>query len=527
MTKYYLKSNVVVEPLCWKWYAWSHLISPLTASMNITFRHLRLMENFINKPNEYRNIKNQKFESGPIVQLKQSKKMDVTQLLEETKLQCKELIELATNIKLLSEVLLNVNGGTLENIYPNISPKLRGLVELVYDINHHAGIRFFEPLLYQDYYTSDSQGILLYEMNSDWRPFILGTPRIEDDTCVYLPCKFDAHELDAIFKSQRDGIELQEIINSLAIPSHKRQKFISFFTETPPARIAKNEYQEPGVRVRYFGHACVLLQTKEVNILLDPLMSYQYHSGIDRYTYDDLPNVIDYVLITHAHQDHFSVENLLKLKHRIRHIIVPRNSKGNIADPSLKYILQKLGFQSIYTLNELDSINVPGGQITALPFIGEHAELDIQSKLTYGVNLDKKKFYFAVDANNFDNHVYERAFKNIAPIDVMFIGMECDGGPLNWLYGSLITTAYDKEITKTRTLSGSNFPKAYALAKQSQCKEAYVYSMGQEPWLNYIMNINYTEDSLQIIESNKFIAQCRNDDVKSERLFGKKEWIYK
>ncbi|MEO6719971.1 MAG: hypothetical protein ABIN67_06455, partial [Ferruginibacter sp.] len=31
----YLKPNVVLEPLVDKWYAWSHLISPATAAMNI------------------------------------------------------------------------------------------------------------------------------------------------------------------------------------------------------------------------------------------------------------------------------------------------------------------------------------------------------------------------------------------------------------------------------------------------------------------------------------------------------------
>ena len=34
--KMYLKPNVVMEPLVDNWYAWSHLISPATAAMNIT-----------------------------------------------------------------------------------------------------------------------------------------------------------------------------------------------------------------------------------------------------------------------------------------------------------------------------------------------------------------------------------------------------------------------------------------------------------------------------------------------------------
>jgi hypothetical protein len=40
--KLYLKPNVVVEPLVDHWYAWSHLIPPATAAMNIVGRSRRL-----------------------------------------------------------------------------------------------------------------------------------------------------------------------------------------------------------------------------------------------------------------------------------------------------------------------------------------------------------------------------------------------------------------------------------------------------------------------------------------------------
>ena len=49
--------------------------------------------------------------------------------------------------------------------------------------------------------------------------------------------------------------------------------------------------------------------------------------------------------------------------------------------------------------------------------------------------------------------------------------------------------------------------------------------MGQEPWLNYIMALKYSPDSVQILESDKFIQTCKNNNIESERLFGRKEWI--
>lgn len=55
------------------------------------------------------------------------------------------------------------------------------------------------------------------------------------------------------------------------------------------------------------------------------------------------------------------------------------------------------------------------------------------------------------------------------------------------------------------------------------CKEVYAYAMGQEPWLNHVMTLKYTEQSRPIIDSNPLIHDCRSRGVRAERLFGKKE----
>jgi hypothetical protein len=50
-----------------------------------------------------------------------------------------------------------------------------------------------------------------------------------------------------------------------------------------------------------------------------------------------------------------------------------------------------------------------------------------------------------------------------------------------------------------------------------------VYAMGQEPWLNYVMSIKYTEQSRPIVESNRLINECHARGMTAERLFGEKE----
>src|SRR5205085_7580529 len=127
--------------------------------------------------------------------------------------------------------------------------------------------------------------------------------------------------------------------------------FRSFFTEEEPAEPAK--YTGEGIRIRYFGHACVLLETKGLSILMDPALSYSYDNGIERYTYRDLPEVIDYVLITHSHQDHVMFETLLQLRHKIKHLVVPRSHGGNLEDPSTKLVLKNIGFNSVIEIDEM------------------------------------------------------------------------------------------------------------------------------------------------------------------------------
>jgi hypothetical protein len=74
-----------------------------------------------------------------------------------------------------------------------------------------------------------------------------------------------------------------------------------------------------------------------------------------------------------------------------------------------------------------------------------------------------------------------------------------------------------------RRLAGSNYERGIDIVKRFGCKEAYVYAMGQEPWLNYIMSVKYTDQSNPIVASNKLIEDCRSRGLHAERLFGEKE----
>ena len=64
----YLKPNVVLEPLVDDWYAWSHLISPATAAMNIVGRHHTITESYISAPSIHAEaVLNAKMRGGPFM----------------------------------------------------------------------------------------------------------------------------------------------------------------------------------------------------------------------------------------------------------------------------------------------------------------------------------------------------------------------------------------------------------------------------------------------------------------------------
>jgi L-ascorbate metabolism protein UlaG (beta-lactamase superfamily) len=325
---------------------------------------------------------------------------------------------------------------------------------------------------------------------------------------------------------KQDPKALNELKEQLRVGRHDEAAFGSFFTpEAPPP--ATPRYNGPGVRLRYFGHACILLETKEVAILVDPAISYAHPNARQRYTYLDLPRVIDYVLITHAHTDHIMLESLLQLRHKTRNIIVPRSGNGCLEDPSLKLVLQHIGFKNVTEIAPLETVEVPGGEITGVPFLGEHGDLNVASKIAHLVRLQEKTFLLAADSNNIEPRLYERVFEVVGDILVLFLGMECDGAPMSWVYGPLLTRPLDRKMDQSRRLSGSNYDRAIQLVSQFNCKEVYVYAMGQEPWLNYVMCTKYTEESNPIVASNKVVAECKERNIPAERLLGYKELFYK
>ena len=186
-------------------------------------------------------------------------------------------------------------------------------------------------------------------------------------------------------------------------------------------------------------------------------------------------------------------------------------------------MLQNVGFRRVREIDELEAIEVEGGAITGLPFLGEHADLNIRTKIAYAIKLEGNSIVCAADSNNIEPQLYAHLHDVIGEVDVFFVGMECDGAPLSWLYGPLLTKPLPRRMDQSRRFDGSDFEKAFDIVKRLNPREVYVYAMGQEPWLTYLTSIQYTDASRPIVESNKLVQECASQGRVAERLYGHKE----
>ena len=525
---FYLKPNVVLEPLFDRWYAWAHLISPATASMNITGRHLKIMNSYVQAPHIHAAaVKNPKMLGGPFMDFEGKRVEEVKQLRDQTLEKQADLIEFAEAVHALNRMLKsNAKGYALESLYEKVPDILKGYVELVYDLDNNPSFRFFEPLLYQSkYYKPESQSIALWQTNNDHRPFCLSTPRLDEDHMLHLNIPFDHEGIDELCRMRRNANSLEHIKSSLGIEEQDETLFESFFTEEAPP--AYDKYDGDKIRMRYFGHACILIETKDVSILVDPLISYYgYHSDVEHFSDMDLPDEIDYILITHNHQDHILFETLLPLRHKVRNIIVPRTRTGSLQDPNLKLMFNAMGFNNIIEIDDMETIEFEDCRITGLPFTGEHSDLNIQAKVCFHVKIGEFSLIFAADSRVMEPKLYRHVHKSIGDVDVIFLGMECDGAPLTWLYGPLLTEELPRDMDSSRRLAGSDCSKGMSLVDIFNPRETYVYAMGQEPWVEFISSVKYTDESNPIIQSNQLIEQCKAKGIIAERLFGEKELLY-
>ncbi len=508
---YRLADATVAEPLVNKWSVWSDLISPVPYSLHMRHYQVKVLSAYLSEPEMHAEAcQDPSMFGGPFVDVPVSRVHEIEELLERMRTEQSDNMELATTVTEFSNYInREAKGQSLEPFYEKTPEILKGYVELLYDYHSNPLVRFLESLFYQSrYYKEKLQSLRLFHQTNDAaRPFFMSTPRLLDEQQIDWQTTFASPVVDEFFKLEATPQPLDRIRDILGISSDLDQRLLPLLTQDASAKPEK--WTGPGARVRYFGHACVLVEWNGVSILTDPWIAVSPDEGAgERLTYRDLPERIDFALITHAHHDHYVLETLLRLRHKIDCLVVPRTFGMFYADPSLRLMSKKLGFKNVLEMEALDSIPLPDGEITAVPFLGEHADL-AHGKIGYVVRAGKEKVLFAADSNCLDRHMYENVRQLLGQVQTVFLGMECVGAPLSWMYGTFMPTKLPRHHDQSRRTKGCDAAAAMNLLDAVGGKRVYIYAMGREPWLQYSLGLGMAEDSVQVRESNNVIAQAR------------------
>jgi L-ascorbate metabolism protein UlaG (beta-lactamase superfamily) len=520
----YLRPDVVVEPLVDRFYAALLTVAPVTAAMNLAFLQVPLLESYLQSPQVHVSASgNPELRGGFFVNIDASRKAEVADLVAAIKRERAGMLRFAEAISAAEAIVRQgATGFDMTPLYPKLPAELAGLVELAYDTGNQASMRFMEPLVYESSaYVEDRQSVQLSLDTGTERPFALSTPRLPSPGMLDLPIPFRHPGLEELVLTRIRPASLARLREVLELDDEQAATLEELLTGEPS--LAPGRHIDSGARIRYFGHACLVMQTPEAAIVTDPWLGADIGTG-DRYTYADLPDTIDLVLITHGHQDHVVLETLLQLRGRIGAVVVPRCSRGSICDPSLALYLRHAGLP-VVEVDDFTEVAFPGGTVIATPFLGEHADLDIRAKTTYCVRLGGRTIFVGADSSGLDPLLYRYIRAHVGETDMAFLGMECAGAPLTWVYQPLLTQPMTKKMSDSRTLSGSNAAQASAIVTELGAREAYVYAMGEEAWLvGHVMATSYNADSYQLKQVSEFMTWCTDQGIKADHLYGQAEW---
>jgi len=519
--RYRLADSTLVEPLVQSWPAWSYLLPPLPAALHASAYQIKTLESYLEDPAMHEKAsRDPALFGGPWVDVAMARQAEVRELLETmTSTRAEALTFARAFMDFHRRLASEAAGQSLEGFYPEIPDPVRGYVELVYDYYHRPFVRVHEDLLYRSrHYDEGTQSLRLSTLQSDQRPFFMSTPSLAADADVSWTIPFRDPRVDELYRLDVTRRPLGEILDLLGLDERSSQRVRALLTDAP-ARVG-DRWTEERVRIRLVGHACVLIEWKGIAILTDPFVPVQpAEVGTTRISYRDLPERIDFAIITHNHQDHFALETLLRLRHRIDCLVVPRPYRLLYGDLSLKRLATTIGFRHVVELDELETITFGDGGITAVPFHGEHADL-AHGKNGYVVRCGTAAVWFGADSDCLDADLYRNTARLVGPIDALFLGTESVGGPLSWTNGPLLPAPPRPEHEAGRRYHGCCARTALELLEAVGAPRIYVYAMGLEPWMDHLLGLGMNDEAPQWIESERLLSSARERGYIAERLKG-------
>jgi L-ascorbate metabolism protein UlaG (beta-lactamase superfamily) len=520
-----LAHDTIIEPLIGSWYAWTHLFSPLAAASHISYRHIPIMRSFIDDPAAHlAATADQELRGGPFVEAGTAEQVQA--LLENTLQWAAPIMALAEDYRSFDQHFMGVaDGRPMDDFYGDAPNSLRGALELVYTANDLPMLRVSEFLMSaRNFYLGERQ-LRLERCPSELRSFIMSTPRFESEQAVHIPLDFTNPAITRLVSARRTPADTDQLAAELGVPTDRRDVFGRMF-ELPEQRGAVQSdptMTSDGLRCRYTGHAGVLIQSRASTVMVDPCIATNPSGVVERWSFHDLPERIDVVMMTHGHQDHVILESLIQIRDRVALFVVPRCEPNSPLDPSIARALRSFGMHNVLEVGEGDEVPLLDGRILACPFFGEHGDLAISGKVTYHLRAGGRSAFFGADCTVPDKESFVLLAEQTGATDCIFIGMESKGAPYSWLYGPLLSAPPDRTNDIQRTLAGSNADMAMDLLSAFGTRKCRIYAMGLDPWVNHITTLDTSRAGEQLEQVAKFLKLAEAAGIEASLLQGKAE----
>jgi L-ascorbate metabolism protein UlaG (beta-lactamase superfamily) len=525
--RYRLAETTLVEPLIDQWAAWWMLVSPFTASLHLQSFQLPVLRAYLQNPEFHaRASRDPALQGTSFVGVPPRHAPQVQALLQSMQSTRTEELRLAEVLQDFQTRLLNeAKGQSLEPFYRELPAPLRGLVELVYDYYNRPSLRVLEGAAYRSpYYRPALQSLRLSTYTEDLeRPSLMSTPRVMEEGHIDWRVPLADERVDRLFKLDTEPQSLSTLQELLGEAGASAERLLPLLSEAPVAPVAP--WEGPGMRVRYLGHATVLVQWKGASVLFDPVISPRPQAGgAPRLTFSELPPFIDYVVVTHTHADHFALDTLLRLRGRVGRLVLPKTTGMLVGDVSLRLMARTLGFKDVVDLDPFESLPLPDGELVAVPFLGEHGDI-AHSKSAYVLRGGRQTLLFAADSACLDEGTYLRIREALGPIGTVFMNTETEGSPLTFTVEALFPKKRDRKLERDRRCRGSTATEGLRLLEIAGASRLYNYAMGLEPWLHHIIGPAAPDDSPRMKASEELLVGARARGLIAERLRGPSDLV--
>jgi L-ascorbate metabolism protein UlaG (beta-lactamase superfamily) len=155
-------------------------------------------------------------------------------------------------------------------------------------------------------------------------------------------------------------------------------------TTKPPKKLPSvktdlKEIKGDSPTITWFGHSSYLIQSRDFNILVDPVMQGEASplsmfakpfDGADVYSLEDLPT-IDLVLLTHDHYDHLHYDSIKKLAHRVKYFVTSLGVGSHLEEwgVSSKKITELDWWESVVIRGDIEFTAAPARHFSGRSFV--------------------------------------------------------------------------------------------------------------------------------------------------------------